>query len=120
MPLLVLRERLLYHYHPDLPIQIALPSVSDKDKQKGGGIDKGRIIVDENNHIIAPNPPSGWTTAPERLNESIWSIELESYMSEIFSLTNIRVIMASTEESKRYTLVIQCGDRIFHWDEYFE
>lgn len=27
--------------------------------------------------------------------------------------------MASTEKSKLYTVVIQCDDRIFHWDEYF-
>lgn len=40
-------------------------------------------------------------------------------MSETFGLNNIRVIMASTEESKLYTVVIQCGNKIFHWDEYF-
>ncbi|PCH02307.1 Hypothetical protein PENO1_012640 [Penicillium occitanis (nom. inval.)] len=61
------------------------------------------VVVDENHHVKAINPPEGWTTAPERLRKSIWSDELDSY----------------TEEIKLYTVVIQCGNKIFHWDEYF-
>lgn len=73
-----------------------MASVSEGGKQKGEETPKAQIILDENNHIVALKPPEGWTTAPERLNESIWSDELESYMTEIFGLHGIRVVMAST------------------------
>ena len=81
------------------------------EKQKQGKHNKARIGVDENHHVKAINPPEGWTTAPERLRKSIWSDELDSYMSETFGLNNIRAGMASTEERELYTVVIQCGNK---------